>query len=87
MARRIFYTPSEVAGSLKVNRSTAYQGLISGQLNEPNAGQDWRIAEIAPIKRKRVASEPAEGPAHVPFDARLGEYPFALGGFCASKHV
>jgi excisionase family DNA binding protein len=54
MALPTFYTPSEVAGKLKVSRRSVYQWLTSGQLNGLKAGQSWRITEeglIAFMKR------------------------------------
>lgn len=39
------YTPSEVAGKLKVNRRSVYQWLTNGQLKGLRAGQGWRITE------------------------------------------
>jgi len=49
MALPTFYTPSEVAGKLKVTRRSVYQWLISGQLSGLKAGQSWRITEEALI--------------------------------------
>ena len=45
MALPIFYTPSEVADKLKVNRRSVYQWLNRGHLNGLRAGQSWRITE------------------------------------------
>ena len=49
MALPTFYTPSEVAGKLKVSRRSVYQWLTSGQLSGLKAGQNWRITEEALI--------------------------------------
>ena len=43
------YTPSEVAGKLKVSRRSVYQWLTTGQLSGLKAGQSWRITEDALI--------------------------------------
>lgn len=49
MALPTFYTPSEVAGKLKVSRRSVYQWLMSGRLSGLKAGQGWRITEEALI--------------------------------------
>jgi len=45
MALPTFYTPSEVAQKLKVNRRSVYQWLAREQLKGLKAGQSWRITE------------------------------------------
>ena len=59
MALPTLYTPSEVAGKLKVSRRSVYQWLISGQLSGLKAGQSWRIAEddLIMFMRRRLSVE------------------------------
>jgi excisionase family DNA binding protein len=45
MALPIFYTPSEVAEKLKVNRRSVYHWLNTRQLKALKAGQSWRVTE------------------------------------------
>jgi len=68
MALPTFYTPSEVAGKLKVSRRSVYQWLTSGQLSGLKAGQSWRITEealIAFMGRRRLPETNGRTPPHM----------------------
>jgi excisionase family DNA binding protein len=59
MALPTFYTPSEVADKLKVNRRSVYEWLNRGYLLGLKAGQSWRITEeelISFMKGRRLPS-------------------------------
>jgi excisionase family DNA binding protein len=62
------YTPSEVAGKLKVNRRSVYQWLASGQLKGLRAGQGWRITEEDLIVFMRSRREPVRTERASPVD-------------------
>lgn len=40
-----FYTPEEIASTLKVTRKTVYNWIQEGRLKAVRAGHFWRIAE------------------------------------------
>jgi len=42
-----YYTPQEVADSLKINLRTIYRWIREGKLNAVKVGELWRIPESA----------------------------------------
>ncbi|TYO97034.1 helix-turn-helix domain-containing protein [Desulfallas thermosapovorans] len=40
-----YYTPQEVADSLKINLRTIYRWIREGKLNAVKVGELWRISE------------------------------------------
>ena len=56
------YTPEEVARKVKVERSTVYHWLSSGQLRGLRVGSTWRITEedLLEFMRRGARGKPAD---------------------------
>lgn len=83
-----YYTPEEVAESLRVTRRTVYDWLKSGRLPGLRVGRSWRINREALLAFLRPPLLQSSPPLTAPPPAQLREFsPQEIREFIEADHI